>query len=752
MVRPAVFPLVFCLSSTAAAATPIPVHIKAELCTQDGKALPDEARVQLSPIGFLGTPPSERSIPIRNGRADVKLPTAVWRATLHAPGLWAPVQDIVVQEGAEAVVATICARRLARLAGSISVAGFEGPLETRVVLTSAPDEPVTSPSGRIAQEVFVCSGGAKEWTCEVPSGRLDVQIRATGFVPQYYWGMQIAPDTAVRVPAISLRRAASVSGEVHERNDSPAGHVIVALTPPDSSQPFDAPDGRQPAVSTVTNARGFFQLVGMPPGQYQVLARGRDGVEAVVDVPVAENTESRLKAPLVLAAPAALTLHVNPDTPPGGGRWSVTLRRTEFPTARAVMDARVDSRGEWKRSNLRPGPYRLELSSPSGRWLVKTIDVEPGDHSVEVEAHPRRVRGSVRLGNSPVEGRIVWGGQFGPVRLALPLDENGRFEGLIPERPADDAPWTAFVEGTRPAVARNVENVVLPSDPEQDVEIVLPGTSLRGTLVDEAGKPVPLAVVYVSGEKKAPLEQRKIRDEKGEFQFDGLAPGRYQVSAVAPTNLASEEVSMTLDEEKDEARVRLVLRRTADVIISVRSPEATPVPGARVLVLPAQAPNTGAPIEVSDLRGEVTAHLPSGTVEVLIGVGAGGYASRMSRATLSQDGSTVLDLSRQGGTLRLRLASPLGDDALPVLYHGGTALALPALTSSTLVTGGGPSSDSLSWTLPMMEPGRYTACVVAPARHTWMSDRYLRLGRVEGAPCATGLLGAGSELILEQPK
>jgi len=167
-----------------------------------------------------------------------------------------------------------------------------------------------------------------------------------------------------------------------------------------------------------------------------------------------------------------------------------------------------------------------------------------------------------------------------------------------------------------------------------------------------------------------------------------------------------------------------------------------------VLALPAQAPNAGAPVEVSDLRGEVTAHLPAGTVEVLIGVGAGGYASRMARLGVTQGGLVLLDLSRQGGTLRLRLGSAPGEEALPVLYHGGTALALPALTSSTLVAGGSPSPDSRSWTLPMMEPGRYTACIVAPGKHPWMSDSSLRLGRADGAPCATGLLGAGSELVL----
>jgi len=511
----------------------------------------------------------------------VSLPPAVWRASLHVPGLWAPVQDIVVSDGAETAHVTLCARYLARLTGSASVPGYKGPFDLRAAVTSSPDEPAASPNARIAQEVFACAGSHEEWTCEVPSGRLDVEIRATGFVPSYYWGLEIAPGEAVRMPAIPLRRAASVSGEIHEQDGSPAKHVAVALTPPDSSRPLDTNEGGRAAVRAVTNVRGFFQLVGMPPGRYQVLARGRDGVEVLVEVPVAAHTESRLKAPLVLAAPAALTIRVSPERLPGGGAWSFTLRRTEFPAARLITDARLDSRGEWRRANLRPGPYRLELAAPSGRWLVRTIDVQPGDQLVEIDARPRRIGGSVRLGKSPVEGRIVWGGQFGAVRIPLPLDEDGRFEGLIPEHSADDVPWAVFVERTRPTVARNVENVMLPSDPEADVEIVLPSTSLRGTIVDADGKPVALAIVYVSPEKQAPLEQKKIRDEKGEFQFDGLAPGRYAVSAVAPTNEASDEVEVTLEEDGDQARVRLALRRTADVVVRVRSPEGTPVPGAR---------------------------------------------------------------------------------------------------------------------------------------------------------------------------
>lgn len=747
MVRHAVCLLLLCRWSTAVADSVL-VHVNARLCLQGAKPVPDDSQLHLAPIGFIGAAPSMRRVAVRRGSADVSLPPAVWRASLHAPGLWAPVQDIVVSGDAEAVDVTLCARHLGRLTGSTSLTGYEGPLDTRAVITSSPDEPAPSPNARIVQEVFACAGSHQEWTCEVPSGRLDVEMRTIGFVPHYYWGLEIAPREAVRMPAIPLRRAASVSGEIHEQDGSPARHVAVALTPPDSSRPLDANAQGHPAVSAVTNVRGFFQLVGMPPGRYQVLARGRDGVEALVEVPVAANTESRLKQPLVLVAPAALTIRVTPERPPGGGGWTFTLRRTEFPAAQLVADARLDSRGAWRGGNLRPGPYRLELSVPSGRWLVRTIDVQRGDQLVEIDASPRRVGGSVRLGKSPVEGRIVWGGQFGAARVPLALGENGGFEGLIPASPADDVLWTVFVEGTRPPVARNVENVRLPSDPGEDIEIVLPGTSLRGTIVDADGKPVPLAIVYVSPEKKEPLEQRKNRDERGEFQFDGLPPGRYKVSAVAPTNLASDEVPVTLEEEGGEARVRLVLRRTADVVVRVRSPEGTPVPGARVLALPAQAPNAGAPVEVSDLRGEVTAHVPAGTIEVLIGVGAAGYASRMSRLGVSQGGLALLELSRHGGTLSLKLGSPLGEEALPVLYHGGTALAFPALTSSTLVPGGGPSPDSLSWTLPMMEPGRYTACVVAPSKHTWMSDRSLRLGRAEGAPCVTGLVGAGSELIL----
>jgi hypothetical protein len=450
-------------------------------------------------------------------------------------------------------------------------------------------------------------------------------------------------------------------------------------------------------------------------------------------------------------ASAALTLHVSPPRPPEGGAWSVSLKRSEFPAAQLARSAQLDSRGERRFTSLRPGPYRLELAAASGRWLLETIEVQPGDHQVEVDARPRRIGGTVRLGETPVEGRVVWGGQFGAVRIPLSLDENGRFEGLIPDRAGGDgaaSAWTVFVEGTRPVVNRNVADVRLPGDPGEDIEIVLPGTSLRGTVVDADGKPAALAIVYVSPDQQGSIEQKKIRDENGEFRFEGLAPGRYSVSAAGLSNQTSDEVKVTIEEGGDDADVRLVLRRATDVVVRIRSPEGTAVPGARLQVRPAQAPDSGAPVELSDLRGEVTVHLPAGTAEVLIGAGASGYASRMARFGLTGDRLVPLDLSRQGGTLRLTLESPPAEQSLPVLYHGGMALAFQALTSSALVAGGGPSPDMKSWTLPMMEPGRYTACVVDPGAHAWTGDASLRLGRAEGARCATGLLGAGGELVL----
>lgn len=740
--------VLLCLASAPVAAA-IPVHVDARLCLEEGRPLPDGSRLRLTPIGFIGSAPADRRVALRSGRVKLELPAAVWRATLEAPGLWAPPQDIVASHGAEVVSVAVCARSLARLTLGTSLRGTDDPRDVRAVLTSAPDEPAPEPGAHIEQETFACVGSHAGWTCEVPSGRLDVEIRATGFVPNYHFAMDIAPREVVRRPPIAWRRAASVSGEVREQDGSPARLVPVVLTRPESSLPLEAGKEEPAAVRAVTNARGFFQLVGMPPGRYQVLARGRDGVESAVELPVAVNTESRLNVPLVLQAPAAVTIRVSPERPPGeGGTWALTLRRMEFPVAQVAAELRLASRGEWTRANLRPGPYRLELSAPSGRWLVRTIDVQPGEQLIEVDARPRRIAGYARVGEIPVEGRIVWGGQFGAVRVSLPLGEDGRFEGVIPERPAENGPWPIFVEGIRPAVARNVDGVVLPADPSEEMEIVLPGTSLRGTVVDADGRPVPLAVVYVSPEAKAPVEQKKNRDEKGEFRFDGLPPGRYTVSAVGPGNQASDDVAVTLDDERDEARVRLVLRRTQPLVVRIRSPEGRPVPGARVYVLPAQAPNAGAPIGVTDLGGEVTVHVPQQTAEILIAVGAAGYATRMARLRVPTEGASVLDLSRRGGTLRLNLGSQAGEDLMTVLYHGGMALSVPALSGAGLVSGGGPSPDSRSWTLPMMAPGRYTACVVAPGNVSWNDDSSSRLERPRGVPCAAGLLGAEGDLVL----
>lgn len=742
--------VVLCLASVPAAVA-VPVRISARLCVGGERPVPDQSRLHLTPIGFIGATPKDRHVAVRNGRAELELPPAVWRATLEARALWAPPQDVVVPDGAEVVSVSVCARSLAQLMFVTALSGTKGPREMRAVLRSSPDEPVSQPRARIEQEAFACVGLRGEWSCEVPSGRLDVEIRATGFVPRYYWAMDVTPGEVVRLPAIALRRGASISGEVHQANGSPARHVAVVLAPPASSQQLEARPAEQAAVGAVTNVRGFFQLVGMPPGRYQVLARGPDGVEAAVQLPVAAATESRLNAPLVLQAPAAVTIRVFPEKPPGGpGAWSLTLRRVEVPAAHVAPQPRLASRGEWVCTGLRPGSHRLELMAPSGRWLVRTIEVQPGEQLIEVDARPRRIAGRVRLGETPVAGRIVWGGQFGAVRVSLPLDEDGRFEGVIPERPAGDGPWPIFVEGTRPAVTRNVEDVALASDPNETIEIVLPGTALRGTIVDADGQPVPLAVVYVSPKSPAPLEQKKNRDAKGEFRFDGLAPGRYTVSAVGPANQASDEVAFTLDDGGDEARVRLVLRRTARLVVRVRSPEARPVPGARVYVLPAQALNAGAPIEMTNLDGEATVHVPRGTVEVLIGVGAAGYATRMARLKMPTDGLAVVDLSRHGGTLRLELPSNPGQEVevMAVLYHGGVAFAVPALTVAALVAGGGASPDARSWTLPMMEPGRYTACIVATGHNGWNDDSSSRSERAAGARCAAGLLGAGGDLVL----
>jgi iron complex outermembrane receptor protein len=99
-----------------------------------------------------------------------------------------------------------------------------------------------------------------------------------------------------------------------------------------------------------------------------------------------------------------------------------------------------------------------------------------------------------------------------------------------------------------------------------------PPGRIAGTVYDRSGGVIPAASVEVRG-LDATLVRQAAANPQGYFEFDGLPPGRYSVSAVAPlfqpavrpavvTTLSTASVDLTLDIARSEMRVEVTAHNT----------------------------------------------------------------------------------------------------------------------------------------------------------------------------------------------
>ena len=113
------------------------------------------------------------------------------------------------------------------------------------------------------------------------------------------------------------------------------------------------------------------------------------------------------------------------------------------------------------------------------------------------------------------------------------------------------------------------------------------GGTVRGTVVDATGEPVPGASVRVETGTPRGLDTTVQTDGAGAFEIGGTPTGRFNVSARHPA-FAPARVPAEIDAEGDDADVRIVLGRGGRVEGAVRRRNGQPFAGAQVMITPAR--------------------------------------------------------------------------------------------------------------------------------------------------------------------
>jgi hypothetical protein len=269
----------------------------------------------------------------------------------------------------------------------------------------------------------------------------------------------------------------------------------------------------------------------------------------------------------------AVTPGIVAVTPLGAGQMFV-----EHSPASATISVAVDSLGLFSFSKLSPGRYWLDASAPGYARETRVVHV------------PLATAVIIPLRDAAFLSGFVTGEDGAPVAQAEVLaisaanevrgesDSSGAFSLEV-------APGMAGVFAHKNSLSGRLEFPVEAKAGEsvKGLHLVLRnGTTLSGRVHGDDGKAIAGAQLALSleSERRAVSLREGISDREGNFVFDGLAPGKYELDALANGYARGNAVHVIVTSAT--SRVDVVLHRAAALEGNVTDPSGAPIAGAVV--------------------------------------------------------------------------------------------------------------------------------------------------------------------------
>ncbi len=516
-------------------------------------------------------------------------------------------------------------------------------------------------------------------------------------------------------------------------------------------------------IEAQVNERGFFQLVDVPAGSYEVRAQHpRFAPARLSPVQVAAASETELPL-LELPLPAHLTVSLEPATDPYHKRWGLRLhRRSPDPGyLDLVEDAVASEDGAWSLSGLEPQAYRLSVVDSRGAvWWSREVELFPGQVPLPIELPFDRLEGLLTIASEPVPvASVELKEHRGGARIAVTGNEDGKFYVFLPHGKLWDMKVTQKSLGVTAVFKQVTVPPKEPGDrwPKETFEI--PDTTIEGEVVDRQGQPVATAALVDLRSQGQTFGEWTKAD--GTFRFRGFTPGDVSLQArredlESGKSAMSAYVRLQAQEGETSGPVRLVLEDDAHLQGVVLSATGQGVPGARVVALlssrTVQTPTPWVPEAHTDLDGVFDLRLPPSASEARLTVYPPGFAVTQTRIELPASDPVIIPVEPLGGTVVVTYEDPpVGlRDSLKAntMLMGrmtlGTQFALMAWAQVHGVVSGWDT-----FVVPMLEPGPYTACL-GPANAYLLSGSMLppELAR---RSCASGELAPHGRLDLQIP-
>ncbi len=546
-----------------------------------------------------------------------------WKLRISAEGLadseWVPVK---LPDDAEAPLEIVMAYE-ATAAGV--VLDPDGTPIAGATVTRELDmmEAIAAQSGKIEvdeartnEEGAFVLGGLSEGTISLIAKHAD-------FVESAPLAVEVDKGGEVTGLELRLRRGGILLGEVFNAEGEPAAGATIFLQ---STPSF------MPSFGT-TEPDGTFRRENVKPGKWQITSMGEDfNVDEMMGgeepnmgeflknmrttfVEVEEGKETTF----VLGAPPSDPVKLVGTVTHAGEPADVMV--VVFPEGAEGFSAlkfiSTDKEGRYEAELDKPGNYLMQVQVIGDSAMEQdTIEFpatipEVEEHRIDVELPVGRITGRViGVDGDPVanaritlgtDGGVAYGTFMGGRYVESTTDENGEFDlnYLRPGVYSISAGGTlagGFFGGSANE-GRTVKAGIEVGEGEWirnvDFRLKRPG-DLEGQVVDITGTPVPEAAIFVRNEAGSLLERFSMitTDGAGKFQYTGLAPGKYTVSA-RTADLASLESDLVEVRENQKTtttitldagtilRIAVVDKTGANVRarISVRDPNGNEVTG-----------------------------------------------------------------------------------------------------------------------------------------------------------------------------
>ena len=440
-------------------------------------------------------------------------------------GLWLAGLDGVAAGAADLVLELMPGDRLS---GQV-VDDADEPV-TRFRVTALPIEEAHTQIRHVSkvEEVVEDDGGRFELTGLGP-GRWRVTVETPSHVPPLA-ALLTLPDEGAPLRFVCARRG-SVAGKVLDDAGTPVGGAEVTITEPGQRQPRKA----------TTDDEGAFTAEGLQPGPVELVATSDQHAPSETTLAHVVPGSFGEAVELTVSAGATITGRVHPEVWKEGARGVLLSPAAEM----AFVDAEVDADGNFKRSGLAPGFYRVSLDwRGQGDWVeayssrreeIVELTVEAPTHVVigDPAAKRLRVHGRVTDGGEPVDGYTVYvfrpnGPSTQPVTISR-TDADGTFEVVL------SVPDLHHFSIGKQQTEQTLFPREVPDAPETSLTFEMPTSAIRGVLLGPDGTPRAKQVMLLTV-ADAPPDSREFgemrtgsTDEEGRFEFRGLAPGRYRL-------------------------------------------------------------------------------------------------------------------------------------------------------------------------------------------------------------------------------